>query len=75
MEVEFSVSVCENIFGLGKFDVEALFEMGKFGIFGSIEVFLVVFLLVELKAWMRVSVRAFIVDGEAGEHLNEVDRF
>lgn len=63
------------IFGFDRFDEETLFEMGEFGILGPIEVFLVVFLLVELKTWMRVSVRAFIVDGEAGEHLNEVDRF
>ena len=55
--------------------METLIEMGEFGIFGPIEVFLVIFLLVELKAWMRVSVRAFIVDGETGEHLNEVDGF
>ncbi len=75
MEVKFSVSVCEIIFGFGRLDVETLIEIGEFGIFGPIEVFLVIFLLIELKAWMRVSVRAFIVDGETGEHLNEVDGF
>jgi hypothetical protein len=75
LKVEFSVSVWEMIFGFGRFDVETLIEMGEFDIFGAIEVFLVIFLLVELKAWMRVSVRAFIVDGETGEHLNEVDGF
>lgn len=75
LEVDFSVSVCEIIFGFDRFDEETLIKMGEFGIFGPIEVFLVVFLLVEQKTWMRVSVRAFIVDGETGEHLNEVDRF
>ncbi len=49
--------------------------MGGLGILGPIKVFLVVFLLVELQTWMGMSVRAFGIEGETGEHLNEVGRF